>query len=277
MMPMSMPVAAWVAAVVLAQQPSWSAALTLERARESLRYRFDNPSSFDTPALVPHFFEQTYDMDNGWLGLRLRHPLFGHEAEARISVTPQATRRANDFDTFFQPDGNVVVSGTTGNASIRSWRVEERITLGHVRDVALGVALGYRHDSARYHDGIGIVTTTVPSSETRRLVTTRELVTSRMFEGGLFVSAQSRAFAVTADVMPAAGARLRIDLPDKYPGRLIVFGARYSAAAAEVRYARRIGAARVGLGVRAQATWPWRHSAAVHRRSLGLFFELGPD
>lgn len=277
--------AAWVAAMLLAQAtpspPSasssrWSASVTLERARESLRYRFDNPSSFDTAVLVPHFFEQTYDTRNGWLGLRLRYPGLARGAETRVAMTPHATRRADDFDTFFQPGGNVVVSGTTGNATIRSWRVEERVTLGHVRNVALGVALGYRHDSARYHDGIGIVTTTVPPTETRRLVTTREFVTSRMFESGLFLSA-GRKVVVTADVVPVAGARLRVDLPDKYPGRLIVFGARYSAAAAEVRYARRIGAARAGAGLRAQATWPWRRSAAVNRRSLGLFLSLGTD
>jgi len=192
-------------------------------------------------------------------------------------MTPQATRRADDFDTFFQPGGNVVVSGTTGNASIRSWRIEERVSLGYVRGIEFGAALGYRYDSARYHKGIGIVTMTAPPSETRRLVTTREFVSSRMLEGAVFMSARRRAFAVTADVVPAAAARLQVDLPDKYPGRLLVFGARYSSAGAEVRYARRIGPARAGMGVRAHATWPWRHAAEVHRRSFGVFLEMGTD
>jgi hypothetical protein len=268
--------AAWLTVAILAQAPSpWSAAATLEQTRESLRYRFDNPSTFDTPALVPHFFEQTYDTRNIWLGARVTHPLFGRTAVARASLTPQATRAADDFDTFFQPDGNVIVSGTTGNASIRSWRLEERVALRPAGPVSLGFAFAYRHDRARFHEGTGIVRMTTPPSETRRAVTTREFVTSRMAQGTVFATATRGAFSITSDVVPIAAARLTIDLPDKYPGRLLRFGSRYSAAALELRYARRIGQVRMGAGIRSHATWPWRNTAAVHLRSVGVFIEAG--
>lgn len=268
--------AAWLTVAMLAQASSpWSAAATLEQTRESLRYRFDNPSTFDTSELVPHFFEQTYDTRNTWLGARVTHPLFGRVAVARASVTPQATRRADDFDTFFQPDGNVIVSGTTGNASIRSWRLEERVALRHAGAVSLGVAVAYRHDHARFHDGTGIVRMTAPPSETRRLVTTREFVTSRMIQSSVFATTTRGTFSITSDVVPIAAARLTVDLPDKYPGRLLRFGGRYSAAALELRYARRIGQVRMRAGIRGQATWPWRSAAAVHLRSVGVFIEAG--
>ena len=64
--------------------------------------------------------------------------------------------------------------------------IAERITADRVRGLDVGVSLGYRRDTARYHDGIGIVTTTRPPTEERRSVTTREFVTSHLFEAGVF-------------------------------------------------------------------------------------------
>lgn len=263
-----------IAGSIVAQAASWSASATVTQTRESLRYRFENPSSINSTELVPHFFEQTYDTRNLWLGARVTHPLGGRKAEARVAVTPQATRRADDFDTFFQPDGNVIVSGTTGTASIRSWRAEERVVLGRLRGAEIGLAASYRQDSARYHDGTGIVTTSMPPTETRRLVTTREFVTSRMIESSVFAAADTGGLSLAAGVVPAGSGWLTVDLPDKYPGRLLRFVSRYSAASAQVRYARRVLGARLGLGLEAQATRPWRSSDAVRLRSLGLLLDL---
>lgn len=268
--------ATWCALAILAQTPApWSAAVTAERTRESLRYRFENPSSFSTTELVPHFFEQTYDTANLWLGARLTHPFFGSAAEARAALTPQATRRADDFDTFFQPDGNVIVSGTTGDASIRSWRIEERILLRARRGVQIGGVITYRRDTARFHDGLGIVTMTLPPSEERRLVTTREFTTSGMFDTSVFVDVTRGAFSAGGALSPVGSAKLSIELPDKYPGRVIRFDSRYAAASVELRYARRAGPVRLRAGVRGLATWPWHDSAAVYRRSIAVFLEAG--
>lgn len=35
--------------------------------RDHVRYEFENPSSFDTPFLVPHKFVQTYIANNQWV------------------------------------------------------------------------------------------------------------------------------------------------------------------------------------------------------------------
>ena len=99
------------------------AGVTYELQRDRYVYRFENPSSFDTPAVVPHFFEQTYVGDNHWLlghigygGVRLR-------GRTRAGLTATVTTRGDDVDTFFQPGGDVVTSGTTGNVSLSSWRL----------------------------------------------------------------------------------------------------------------------------------------------------------
>ena len=265
-------------ALVIAQaHPAWTASVFLEPARESLRYRFDNPSSFDTEPLVPHYFEQTYDTDNVWLGGRIAYPLFRRTAETRLAVTPQATRRADDFDTFFQPDGNVVVSGTTGNASLRSWQIMQRMTADRLRGADVGVTLTYRRDTARYHEGIGIVTTTRPPSETRRLVTTREFVTSHLFEAGAFGARSWASLSAAMDVVAVGVGRLAIELPDKYPGRTVVASGRYSSATVEGAYTRRIGPTVARAGIRARASVPWRRSSAMYLRGLSFFVMLGTD
>ena len=212
-----------------------------------------------------------------WIGGRITYPLFGLTAETRGSVTPSVTRRADDFDTFFQPDGNVVRSGTTGNASIRSWQLLERIVAGQVRGVEVGLSLGYRRDTARYHEGIGILTTTSPPAEVRRLVTTREFVTSQLFETGVFGASAAGAFSGSVDLIAVGVGRLAIQLPDKYPGVTIVAVGRYSAAMAEAAYSLRIGPAVALVGVRAGASVPWHQSSAVRLRRLSLFLTVGTD
>lgn len=270
-----MALTALVAAMVIVQAPAWTASFSIELARESLRYRFDNPSSFNTAELVPHSFEQTYDTRNVWVGGRLTYPLFGRAAETRVAVTPQATRHADDFDTFFQPDGNVIVAGTTGNASIRSWQIAERIAADRLRGLDVGVILGYRRDTARYHEGIGIVTTTRPPTSERRSVTTREFVTSQLFEAGVFGERSGSKFSGSVDVIAVGVGRLAVQLPDKYPGRTIVATGRYSSAIAEASYARRVGPAFARVGLRAGASLPWRRSSAMHLRRLSVFVAVG--
>jgi hypothetical protein len=150
------------AAPVQAQPKPWNVALISELSRESWKFHFDNDSSYDTAELVPHFFEQTYDTANVWLGVRLTHPAWENRGELALALTPQRTRRADDFDTFFQPGGNIVVTGTTGEASVRSWRISERVPIGRWHGAAIAFEYAYRRHRARYHEGDGITTTTEP-------------------------------------------------------------------------------------------------------------------
>jgi hypothetical protein len=45
----------------------------VEAQRDRFQYHFANPSSFDTPAPVPHFFEQRYVADNIWAVVTIRY------------------------------------------------------------------------------------------------------------------------------------------------------------------------------------------------------------
>jgi hypothetical protein len=269
-----MPAHAAVLIVLLAQAPSpWSVSVSTEARVESLKYHFDNPSSFDTSELVPHFFEQTYDTDHVWMIARIDHPLGRFRGSLDGGVTPAATRRADDFDTFFQPDGNVIVYGTTGNASSQSWRLSERIEMGRGRFLRYGLAYSYRRDRARFHDGDGITTTTIPPSTTHRLVTTRETTVSQLHVISWFgemvrqVGAHDSIEAVV-DAAPAALGRLTVDLPDKYPGQLLAFHARVAIVSGRATYRHAWDRWSLTAGAGATSTFSWSRDARLDARAL---------
>lgn len=267
-----------VLAVLLAQEPSAALTVTVEPRRETLKYRFENPSSYNTPELVPHFFEQTYATSNVWVGLRATYPIGGRSATTSITVTPQVTAQADDFDTFFQPDGNVIVAGTTGNASLRAWQIAQRFVLGGTSNFNYGIGYSYRRDTARYHEGIRITTMTQPASELRELVTTREFVTSHVHELGWFAQwtpEHTRGLSLAATISPAMLGRLAVELPDKYPGRRLRFNASAAAVDADVTYARRLGAIDIGAGLRASRVIRLRNAARLNIASVSLVLHAG--
>ncbi len=108
----------------------------VEATRERAGYRFDAPSNFDTDFLVPHYFEQTYVLDNLWLH-GSAHYRAGVDWKTTAGVTADVRRRATDYDTFFNPGGVTWVAGTSGDARVRSWRVGQEVELGRVRALAL--------------------------------------------------------------------------------------------------------------------------------------------
>jgi hypothetical protein len=269
-----MPIAPFVLAAFLAQAPGPAIAAVVEPRFESLRYRFENPSSFDTAQLVPHFFEQRYDTDHLWLGARLRLRVRNIETEAGAGFTPQTTGRADDLDTFFNPDGNTILSGTIGDASLRAWRAEGRVVIGRSPSVRYGIGYSYRRDTARYHDGTKIVQTSRPPAETRELVTTREFVTSHIHQAQWFArwKRERSWLAATLEASPFALGRLAIELPDKYPGRTLRFSGRAALLAAEATAERAIGGVALELGVRAERSFSY--SSAARLRMQGVSFVL---
>jgi hypothetical protein len=269
-----MPAPAAVLLVLLAQGPSpWAVSLDTEARVESLKFHFDNPSSFDTAELVPHFFEQTYDTDHVWTVVRVDHPLGRLRASFEGGVTPAATRGADDFDTFFQPDGNVIVSGTTGDASTQSWRLSERIEIRRGRLLRVGLAYSYRRDRARFHDGDGITTTTLPPSIAHRLVTTRETTVSQLHAitwfGEMVRQLGPRdSIETVVDASPAALARLTVDLPDKYPGQLLAFDARVAMISGRATYRHAWTHWSLSAGAGAGRTFSWRRDSRLDLRTL---------
>jgi hypothetical protein len=263
-------------AALLAQAPGPSVAATIEQRAESLRYRFENPSSFDTAELVPHFFEQTYDTNNLWLGGRVRYRLGPLPAETSAAATPTVTRRADDLDTFFQPNGNVIVSGTVGNASLRAWTARQRVVIGNRAAMQYGVGYSYRRDSARFHEGTKILRTSVPAAESREIVTTREFVTSQIHEVQWFATwSPHGSFSVSLDAAPFSLGRLAVELPDKYPGRTLVFRSRAAILAAETRWRRAIGSMALELSLRGERSFSYSRTARVRLQGLTFAVRAG--
>ena len=265
--------------MLLAQAPSWSLSAAVEPRRESLTYHFDNPSAFDTAAPVPHFFEQTYDTGNIWIAARLEHRFFGGRGAFEAGATPSASRRADDFDTFFQSDGNVIVTGTTGRAAIRSWRVEERIEMGTARAARYGLAYAYRRDRAEFGVGDGITTTTRPPSTSRRVVTTRETTVSQLHAVMLFVTGSKRAGSrgaidAVVDAAPVALARLTVDLPDKAPQGIPTFNAKAAMLGGRAAYRYAWTAWSLAAGVGAGRTFSFNARARMDRRDAFGFVSL---
>lgn len=268
---------ALVLAGLLAQAPQTGFALTVAPRMESLRYRFENPSSFDTTELVPHFFEQTYDTDNVWAGLRARYRLFRLDAETTLGFTPQVTGQADDLDTFFQPDGNIVVSGTLGNASLRAWGANQRLVIGRTATIQYGVGYGYRRDSARYHEGTKITRMSLPPFEHREIVTTREFVTSQVHEAQWFVrwTPERSPVSLFVEAAPFALGRLAVDLPDKYPGRTLLFSSRTAVLRGEVTTTWAIGRMDLELAATGERSFSYSSTARMRLQGVALVLRVG--
>lgn len=214
--------------VLLAAAGTADAQITagLEATRERARYRFENPSNFDTDFLVPHFFEQTYVLDNVWLTGTARYRA-GVDWETTGGITTTSQARATDYDTFFNPGGVTWVAGTTGDARIRSWRIGQQVEIGRIGDVTFTGGYRLRVDTADFLAGDR---TEVRNGVLirREIVTTREYTRAQRHE--IHVGARLRravsprwSWGVTADVAPAAVHRLAIELPDKYPGVTLAY------------------------------------------------------
>jgi hypothetical protein len=217
---------------LLAQQPEPEGrgiSAGVETTRDRFHYRFENPSSFGTVDLVPHEFTQTYWADNRWLVVRARFGPEHHVFESEVAATPSRTTRGDDYDTFFQPTGDIVVTGTTGDVAMRSWRARQTIGLGRVAGIDWSIGYQFRHDRSNFGPGLKTISHTQPASLESSIIYTRETTISAVY--GLVIgmdrrwNAGSWSGAVGIEASPASRARLTTLLPDKYPGQSIVFSA----------------------------------------------------
>jgi hypothetical protein len=261
-----------------ARRASIEAGVTVERLVSE--YRFENESTFDTPALVPHFFVQHYESTQPWLVARVRYPLGAVMGETTAGYAPERLAFASDIDTFFQPGGDVVTSGTSGDARLRGFSIDQRVGVGRVHGWPIDVRVRYTHRHADFLPADRVVTHTQPPSETREFITTREMTTSHEIRAGMGFAAANEVgggWRLEGDgvVWPLVRGRLVTELPDKYPGVDIVFDAPAFGGEARVALVRRIGRASLALQAHAGGILPYRHSASLRQHTIGAGVALG--
>jgi hypothetical protein len=270
----------------LISPPGWTAAQTRnygfsvrwERSVERFHYRFQNPSAFETSELVPHDYTQSYWANNHWLTLENRYRIRRFLLETEVAGTPERTTRGDDFDRFFQPNGDVVVSGTTGNVSLRSFRIKQYVFVGASGGFDWHLGYQYRRDRSIFHAGTVLVTHTKPSLLFTDVTNERETAVSENHELRISMSRQwasshrLRPRAVV-EISPLLAARLNTKLPDKYPGRDFVDAAPgfLLEPGVSIEYDTRLP---VSLSFRYSRAFSYRSSREFGRSALVFGFSL---
>jgi hypothetical protein len=254
----------------------------LETRAERFTFRVENPSNFEPGPLVPHFFEQIYDSDNAWVLVTGHYRLFGGAASTELGLTPHVTRAGSDVDTFFQPSGDVITSGTRGTVRLRSLSLQQRVEMSRWRSWTVGVTVGYRRSAMDFLPSDRIVTRRQPPSETREPVGGDETTWSHVIESGLTAAAPVDLGArwrllADAEALPLTRARLTISLPLKYPGELIrqdTFSFTARGRLALERHAARVS---LGMALTLGGAWGYRSRANYQQRHLGgdVFVRFG--
>lgn len=241
-----------------------------EFRNDTHRYRFENASSFDTPALVPHFFEQKYGAGNQWIVARARYGAFGRRLETEAGLAFWGTGLGDDYDTFFQPKGDTVVYGTTAVTSLHAFRVGQRVELGTVLGFTGRVGYVYRRDRSEFRPSDSITRHSNPPSESRFFNTGRETTISAVHEAQFGVTrtvAGTKRWHLVAgiDLSPVTLARLTTILPDKYAGQDIVFIAKGLSLAPSLRLTITRGVAAMGFSADYVHTWPYDSASRFTR------------
>jgi hypothetical protein len=241
-------------------------------------YHFDNPSSFDTAALVPHFFEQRYVADNVWLVASV-HFTAGIRWDMSAGATPARQATGDDYDTFLNPEGTVWVSGTTGSISIHSWQITMR---GEVaRRGAVSFLVGYRWREDRSDFGLGHNTVTRNGvTVATEDVTDPERTQSRVLEilaGASLSHRIGQRWRLTADgeFAPVTLGRLLVQLPVKYPGEDLVFVAKGMAVSGRMSVAYQRPGWRLEVAGDAGHTGGYGSTATLARDLFGVQFSVG--
>jgi hypothetical protein len=266
-----------------AQQPSGQVpvpgapaiGVRVEQRAERFDYHFENPSNFEPGPPVPHAIDQRYEADNTWLFFNAAYRLLGLDAFTEFGLTPRITTPGSDIDTFYQPSGDVITSGTRGDVRMSAFSVQQRLDLASWRAWTFGVAIAYRRSTMDYLPSDRIVTHTQPQSETREPVAGHETTWSHVLQSGLTAAAPLKRterwfVGATVDAYPISRARLNVSLPEKYPGDVVsgdTFGfGLYPRLVVERRY----DALTVGAGLKAARVWGYRDSSNYTERQLGI-------
>ncbi len=246
--------------------------------RDHLRYTFENPSNIDTDFPVPHSFTQAYVANNHWLVLAARYLVGGDAMESEFAITPERQTPGSDLDTFYDPNHDVVVSGTAGDVLLRSLRFAHW-SEGRVWGLPWRVGYAYRRDRSQFLPADRTVTHSNPPSEARSPTYGRETTISQAHEIRIEVSRPtSRAMAwrvvPRVELSPLILAQLTTILPDKYPGQHIVFNAKAVAVRGGIELVRQKGVP-VGVSLDYGQTWGYRSARQYRCDTLVAGVRLG--
>lgn len=251
-------------------RPSVTAGVTWDTS--TFDFRFDNPSIFNTPEPVPHYFEQRYRRPHLAVTLEARYALAGQMASTRLRIGVRRVIRGSDIDTFQQPDGDVATSGTDGPVSLRAWAVRQAVPIGATRRWSFHGTIAYARDAADFHPDFRVVTHSKPASVTREFITDQEFTTTQTLRVGVDATREVRSgawrHALSLRVEPVVSARLLVQLPQKYPGVDLRFAAIGSGAGAGWTLSRRAGGLLWGVRADADITWRYRQTAAYRSHAI---------
>ena len=258
-----------------AAAPRFVLTAAVERRDEHVSYHFTNDSSFDTTTLVPHFFEQKYDASATWIAISAQYELAHAAARTDVAFAPRDVTAGSDLDTFFDPSGDVIVSGTDGTVSLGSFAVSQRFGITTKRGWTLGVTAGYRRSRADFPPDFIIVTHTQPPSQSRTFTTDRETTTSQVIESGFTADTQWAVGArwrlvASGEALPITRGRLTVSLPDKFPGMDINAEALAFGAHSRLAIERDAGGLVLGGGATFGGAWSYRQTSAYRARSVGV-------
>lgn len=238
----------------------------VEAVHEKTAYHFDNPSSWDTPFLVPHFFEQRYSANKPMLVLGVRSPRWEFEAGA----TPVRTATGSDYDTFLQPSGDVVVHGSGNDVHMRSWRAAEHVQAGMWR-----AGLAYSRDQSKFPPALSTTSHTNPPSVVTSFTATRESTTSDVLDLQVGIERTTGSiWTWGVDVAPLTIARLTTNLPDKYADP-VRFSARAFSAASHVAAEWRVGRGSIAVGARLGHSWRYGRRSSFTRQQAAVTVVFG--
>ena len=247
-------------------------------ARDRATWHFDNPSNIDTTDLVPHFFEQQYELDNVWFEASAAYQA-GPRWRTTLAATPSTHATATDYDTFFDPGSVTWVSGTTGEARMHSIRVSQELQITTLERVALSGGYRLRLDFADFLEGDKTVTRNgVLVSQS--VVTTREYTRGQTHE--IFVSASATTartalwqLRVRGDLSPFSLNQLAIELPDKYPGQTLTYATTNLVTSGRLDVIRGTGRWPIVFSIHGERSWNYSDAQWVVRSSIGAGVSVG--
>lgn len=198
--------------------------------------------------------------------------------QTEFAITPEHRTPGSDLDTFDDPNNDVVVSGTAGDVMLRSWRFTQW-SEGRLFGLPWRVGYAFRHDRSQFLPTDRVVTHSNPASEIRSATFGHETTISQVHEFPIEVSRPMRTSSAwqlipRAQVSPLILARLITKLPDKYPGRDIIFDAKSIGVGGELQVVRR-GAWPIEFSLHYGQTWGYSTAREFRRDSLAGSVTIG--